>query len=66
MMSAARILKHQELMVRPVEEQELVDQLSALVLQKKINFDAAKACVVLRDWETARELIQEADDERPR
>jgi hypothetical protein len=66
MMTKAQILKHQELMVRPVEHQELIDELSALVLLKKVDGHAANAAINFRDWETVRELIQEAEDERPR
>jgi len=50
-----------EIMVEPVEEQELVDALSALVLLGKVDFYQAKDCTERSDWERARRLIEEAE-----
>ncbi len=49
-----------QIMVEPVEEQALVDKLSALVLLGKVDFYAAKDCVETENWERARWLIEEA------
>lgn len=49
-----------KIMVEPVKEQKLIDQLSALVLRGEIDFYAAKDATECEDWELARRLIEEA------
>lgn len=61
-MTPTEVEQHLDTMLEPVEGQELVDQLTALVLLGKVDWYLAKKCVELRDWETAREVIAEAED----
>ena len=49
-----------EIMAEPVEEQALIDQLSALVLTGGIDFYAAKRATEDGDWERVRKLVEEA------
>lgn len=49
-----------KIMVEPVKEQKLIDQLSALVLTGAIDFYAAKQATEDGDWERVRRLIREA------
>ena len=52
-----------EINTAPVENQELVDQLSALVVTGAIDTYAAKDCLECGDWKRARRLIREAGNE---
>ena len=51
-----------KIMVEPVKEQKLVDQLTTLVLTGEIDFYAAKQATEDGDWARARRLIEEADE----
>ena len=53
---------HHEINTEPVDNQELVDQLSALVVTGAIDTYAAKDCLECGDWERARRLIEEANE----
>ena len=50
-----------QIMVKPVDHQELIDQLCALTLLGKINYYQAKQATEDGDWELARRLIEEAE-----
>ena len=47
-------------MVEPVEQQNLIDKLSALVLTGGVDFYQAKRAVEDGDWDLAQELIEGA------
>ena len=51
-----------EINTAPIENQALVDQLSALVVTGAIDTYAAKDCLECGDWERARRLIEEANE----
>ena len=51
-----------KIMVEPVKEQKLIDQLTTLVLTGGIDFYAAKDATECEDWKRARRLIEEADE----
>ena len=51
-----------KIMVKPVKEQKLIDQLTALVLTGGIDFYAAKEATEDGDWVRARRLIEEANE----
>ena len=49
-----------KIMVKPVNNQKLHDQVSALALLGKVNYYQAKQATEDGDWERARRLIEEA------
>ena len=51
------------IMPEPVDHQELIDQLCALTLLGKINYYEAKQATEDGDWERARRLIEEVQQE---
>ncbi len=59
-MTPTEVEAHLETMKTPVDNQELHDQLSALVLLGKAERYVAKQVTEDGDWERARELIEEA------
>ena len=49
--------EHYVAMALPVEEQEIIDAISALVLTGEVDFYAAKHAIEDGDWDLAKELI---------
>jgi hypothetical protein len=60
-MNPAEVEAQFEIMAQPVDNQELHDQLSALVLLGKVDRYQAEYAIEDGDWERARRLIEEAD-----
>ena len=52
---------HYKAMALPVEEQEIIDAISALVLRGDVDFYQAKRAIEDGDWELARKLVRDAD-----
>lgn len=62
-MSKTEIEAQLAIMPEPVDNQELHDQLSALVVTGAIDTYAAKYAIEDGDWERARRLIEEANEQ---
>ena len=62
-MNPAEVESQLKIMAEPTKEQKLVDQLSALVLTGKVDYYAAKDATECEDWERARRLVKEAEDD---
>ena len=61
-MNPAEVQAQLKIMVEPVKEQKLIDQLTALVITGEIDFYAAKQATEDGDWERARRLIEKANE----
>ena len=60
MLTQTELDTHYTAMALPVEEQEIIDAISALVLTGDVDFYEAKRAVEDGDWELAKTLVEEA------
>ena len=62
MLTQTELDTHYVAMALPVEEQEIIDKISSLVLRGDVDFYQAKDCIECGDWTRARRLIREANN----